>query len=51
MKDVVTMAILTILGVICIIFWHKKIDSDTTYVYGIYVIAILIFSLFALIKI
>lgn len=51
MKDVVTMAILTILGVICIIFWHKKIDSDTTYVYGIYVIAILILSLFALIKI
>lgn len=51
MKDVVTMAILTILGVICIIFWHKKIDSDTTYFYGIYVIAILIFSLFALIKI
>lgn len=51
MKDIVTMAILTILGIICIIFWHKKIDSDTTYVYGIYVIAILIFSLFALIKI
>lgn len=45
------MLILTIVGVISLIYWHKKIDSETTWIYGIYVVLNLIFSLFVLIEI
>ena len=38
--------IIIIIGIICLIYWHKKIDSETTWVYGIYiVIVIILFSL------
>ncbi len=42
------MAILIIAGIISLILWHKKIDSKTTWIYGIYIGIILIFSLFVL---
>lgn len=32
------MAILIIIGVACIVYWHKKINSETTLRYGIYVV-------------
>ncbi len=43
--------ILIIVGIISLCFWHKKIDSETTWIYGIYVILQLIISLFVLIGI
>lgn len=48
MKVVIGMIILVVIGVICVIFWHKKIDSKTTWLYGIYVMIILILLLFVL---
>lgn len=42
------MIILIIVGIASVIYWHKKIDSDTTLIYGIYVVIQLIFSLFVL---
>ena len=49
MKIFIGMLILIIAGILSLIWWHKKIDSETTWIYGIYIIVILIFSLFALI--
>lgn len=40
-----------IVSILVIIFWHKKIDSETTWVYGIYVVIIVILYLFAVINI
>lgn len=48
MKVLVGMIILIIVGILSLIYWHKKIDSETTWIYGIYVIIQLIFSLFVL---
>ncbi len=39
-----------IVGVISLILWHKKIDSKTTWIYGIYISIIFIVSLFVLIE-
>lgn len=39
-----------IAGVISLILWHKKIDSKTTWIYGIYISIIFIVSLFVLIE-
>lgn len=30
-----------IVAIVCIIFWHKKINPETTWIYAIYVIVIL----------
>lgn len=48
MKVVIGMTILIIAGIISLVYWHKKIDSETTWIYGIYIVIILIFSLFVL---
>lgn len=48
MKVLVGMIILILVGIVSLIYWHKKIDSETTWIYGIYVITQLIFSLFVL---
>lgn len=40
-----------IASILAITFWHKKIDSETTWVYGIYVVIIVILYLFAVINI
>lgn len=50
-RVILGMLILTIVGVISLIYWHKKIDSKTTWLYGIYVVLNLILSLFVLIGI
>lgn len=50
MGKIISSIILAIIGMVCIIFWHKKIDSDTTLVYGTYVIIIIILLIFALIR-
>lgn len=44
------MTILIITGTISLIYWHIKIDSETTWAYGIYIVIQLIFSLFVLIR-
>lgn len=49
MESVICEGILVIVGIICLIFWHKKIDSETTWVYGIYVVIVLSLLLFVLI--
>lgn len=46
MKAIISIAILVIVGIISLIYWDKKIDSETTWIYGIYVTIILILSLF-----
>lgn len=45
-KVIILEIILTIVGVICLIYWHKKIDSKTTWIYGIYLVIQLILWLF-----
>lgn len=42
--------IVAIVGIIVLIQWHKKIDSKTTWIYGIYVGICVILSLFLLIS-
>lgn len=49
MKILITGTIIAIIGIICVLFWHKKIDSDTTWIYGIYVLTVIILLIFALI--
>lgn len=44
------MAIITIVGIIVLIYWHKKIDSETTWIYGIYVVMVIILFLPVLIE-
>lgn len=41
--------IVAVVGIIVLIQWHKKIDSKTTWIYGIYILAHIILSLFVLI--
>lgn len=48
-RIILGMTILTVTGIAVLIHWHKKIDSETTWLYGIYVGLILILSLFVLI--
>lgn len=48
-KVVISEGILIIAGIISLIFWNKKIDSKTTWKYGIYVVIQLILWLFVLI--
>jgi len=51
MKAIIAIAIILIVSIICLIFWHIKIDSETTWIYGIYLVFVnIIFSLFALIN-
>ena len=50
-RVILGMAVITIIAIICLIFWHKKVDSETTWIYGIYVAIILILFLFVLIVI
>lgn len=42
--------IITIAGIIVLVKWHKEIDSETTWIYGIYIVLQIILSLFVLIK-
>lgn len=42
--------IVTTVGIIVLVKWHKEIDSETTWIYGIYVILNIILSLFLLIE-
>lgn len=51
MKAIVGSSILVIVSILSLIFWYKRIDSHTTWIYGIYVIlqvTIWIFVLFSL---
>ena len=41
--------IITVVGIAVLIYWHKKIDRKTTWVYAVYIGIILILSLFVLI--
>lgn len=41
--------IVAIVGIIVLIKWNKEIDSETTWIYGIYVVLNIILSLFVLI--
>lgn len=41
--------IIAVVGSICVAKWHKEIDSETTWIYGIYIILQIILSLFVLI--
>ena len=40
--------IITIVGIIVLIKWNKEIDSETTWIYGIYVVLHIILSIFVL---
>lgn len=48
-RIILGMVILIITGIVSLIYWYKKIDRETTWVYAVYVGIILIFSLFVLI--
>ena len=50
-RVILGMTVITIIAIICLIFWQKKVDSETTWIYGIYVAIILILFLFVLIVI
>lgn len=49
LKVIIIETILVIAGIICLTYWHKKIDSETTWIYGIYIVIQLIVFLFVLI--
>lgn len=40
--------LIAIVGIICLISWNKEIDSETTWIYGIYVTMHIILSVFVL---
>lgn len=42
-------SIVAIVGIITLIQWHKKIDSEITWIYGIYILLQVIVSLSVLI--
>ena len=48
-RVILGMVIITIVGIIALILWHKKIDRETTWIYAVYVVLIIILSLFVLI--
>lgn len=39
--------LVTIVAILSIMFWYKKINPDTTWIYAIYVLIIVIIYLFA----
>jgi len=41
--------VLVIVGIIAIIFWHKKINPDTTWIYAMYVISVILMTTIILI--
>lgn len=50
-KDIFLILSVLIAGIIAVIIWYKKINSETTWIYFIYVLIINItFSLFVLIN-
>lgn len=48
-RVIVGTLIIAIIGIAVLIDWHKNIDSDTSWIYGIYVGIHIILSLFVLI--
>ena len=40
--------IITITGIIVLIKWNKEIDSETTWIYGIYIVLHILLSIFVL---
>lgn len=48
-RVIVGTLIIAIVGIIVLIDWYKNIDSDTSWIYGIYVEIHIILSLFVLI--
>ena len=48
-RVVLGVSLITIVGIIVLIKWHKEIDSETAWIYGIYIVLQIILSLFVLI--
>lgn len=49
MGAILMIIIIAVASIICLIFWHTKIDFESTWIYGIYLIFVnIIFSLFVL---
>lgn len=48
-RVILGITLVTIVGIIVLIKWHKEIDSETTWIYGIYTVLQIILSLFVLI--
>ena len=48
-RVILGVTIITIAGIISLIGWHKEIDPETTWIYGIYVAINVILSIFVLI--
>lgn len=46
----VPMLLVITASILCVIFWYKKIDSETVGIYGIYVVIWNIICLIAMIK-
>lgn len=40
--------IITVVGIVFLIKWHKEIDSETSWIYGIYITLNIILSVFVL---
>lgn len=47
-KILISETILIIAGILSLIYWHKKIDPKTTWIYGVYITVQLIVFLFVL---
>ena len=48
-RVILGVAIITIVGIVAIIYCYKKIDRETTWIYAVYVILNVILSIFFLI--
>lgn len=49
-KVIILETILIIAGIVSLIGWYKEVDRKTTWAYAVYIVIILILSLFALIE-
>lgn len=49
LRIILGLVIVTIISIFLLIDWHKNIDSNTTWIYGIYILLHIILLLFVLI--
>ncbi len=48
-RVILGIVIITVVGIVVLIYWHKKIDYETTWIYAVYILLNIILSLFVLI--
>lgn len=47
MEELILAFVVISIAILAIIFWHKKINPETTWIYGLYVLSVVIIFLIA----